>query len=177
MQEAREHLHSLKAQVPQQELRIARIEGEILTEAGHYQEAMKVYDQALGDRYDSELLYTRAMLAEKMGRLTILERDLRRILEREPDNVQTLNALGYTLADRTDRHQEAYTLIKRALELSPNDFYILDSMGWVLYRLGRLQEAVQYLRKAQRIRNDPEVAAHPGAAGAEVIASELDGSR
>jgi tetratricopeptide (TPR) repeat protein len=162
LEEARRHLHSLKAQVPQQELRIARIEGEILTEAGHYQEAMKIYDRVLGDRYDSELLYTRAMLAEKMGRLAILEQDLRRILEREPDNVQTLNALGYTLADRTDRHQEAYTLIKRALELSPNDFYILDSMGWVLYRLGRLQEAVRYLRKAQRIRNDPEVAAHLG---------------
>lgn len=162
IEEARDHLHTLKAGSPEQGLRILLIEGQILTETGRYSEAMHLYDQALGDRYNTELLYSRAMLAEKMGRLDIVERDLRRILEREPNNAQTLNALGFTLADRTDRYQEAYILIKRALELNPDDFYILDSMGWVLYRLGRLKEAVEYLRRAQQIRNDPEVAAHLG---------------
>ena len=87
---------------------------------------------------------------------------LRRILAREPDNVQALNALGYTLADATDRYAEAYDLIKRALDLSSGDFYILDSMGWVLYRLGRLDEAIEYLQKAMAIRQDPEIAAHLG---------------
>ncbi len=99
---------------------------------------------------------------EKHGRIDILEKDLRTILAAEPDHSQALNALGYTLADRTDRHEEAYLLIKRALELSPDDFYILDSMGWVLYRLGRHQEAIEYLRKAMLVRRDPEIAAHFG---------------
>jgi len=102
------------------------------------------------------------MLAEKMGRLDILEQDLRAILEKDPKNAQALNALGYTLADRTNRYEEAYAFIKQALEISPNDFYILDSMGWVLYRLGRLEESAEYLNKALTVRQDPEIAAHLG---------------
>ncbi len=90
------------------------------------------------------------------------EADLREILKRDPKNVQAMNALGYTLADRTERYDEAHRLIEGALALSPNDFYILDSMGWVLYRMGRLPEAVSYLEKARALRNDPEVAAHLG---------------
>ncbi len=97
-----------------------------------------------------------------MDKLDILEQDLRRIIAKDPEHSQALNALGYTLADRTDRYQEAYELIERALELNPDDFYILDSMGWVLYRLGRHEEAVRYLRRAMAIRPDSEVAAHLG---------------
>jgi tetratricopeptide (TPR) repeat protein len=102
------------------------------------------------------------MLAEKIGQLDVLEEDLRAILEREPENAQALNALGYTLADHTDRYEEAHELIERALALNPDDFYILDSMGWVLYRLGRLGEAIEYLKRAREIKDDPEVAAHLG---------------
>ena len=136
---------------------------------------MAVYDAALAEYYDTELLYTRAMLAEKMDALDILERDLRAIIEEEPENAQALNALGYTLADRTERYQEAHDLIRRALELSPADFYILDSMGWVLYRLGRFEEAISYLRQARELRDDPEVAAHL----AEVlwVTGDRDGAR
>lgn len=123
---------------------------------------MDVYDRALEGGFNSDLLYSRAMLAEKMGRLDLLERDLKQILEREPDNSQALNALGYSLADRTTRYPEAYALIKRAYALSPNDYYVLDSLGWVLYRMGRLDEAEGYLRRALKLRNDPEVAAHLG---------------
>jgi len=142
---------------------LARAQGEILTEHGRLDDALAIYDAALeGGGYDTELIYTRAMLAEKMGRLDILERDLRTIIAAEPDNAQALNALGYTLADRTERYGEAHELIARALELSPNDFYILDSMGWVLYRLGRLDEAIDFLERARELRNDPEVAAHLG---------------
>jgi uncharacterized protein (TIGR02996 family) len=159
---ARAHLHQIKTSTPEEALRVVRVEGEILTQEGRNEEALKLYDQALGDRYDSELLYTRAMLAERMGRIDIVERDLRRIVEREPQNAQAMNALGFTLADRTERFQEAYGLIKRALELNPNDYYTLDSMGWVLYRLGRLDEAEAHLRRAQAVRDDPEIAAHLG---------------
>ncbi len=160
--EARNHLQSIRSRSGQQALVIVQAEGDLLIQAGRYEEAIAVYTEALEDGYNPDLLYARAMAAEKTGRLDLLEKDLRSILEREPDHAQALNALGYTLADATDRHAEAYDLIKKALELRPNDFYILDSMGWVLYRLGRLDEAIDYLRKALNIRQDPEIAAHLG---------------
>lgn len=162
IEEARTHLRSVRTQGPKEQAILTQAEGELLTEQDRYGEAMEVYDEALRQGYNADLLYARAMLAEKMDRLDILESDLREILAEEPEHAQALNALGYTLADRTDRYQEAYDLIKRALEISPDDFYILDSMGWVLYRLGRLDEATDYLRKAIGMRPDPEIAAHLG---------------
>ena len=141
---------------------VVQAEGEILIEEKRYDEAMALFDRAIETNPHPDLLYSRSMLAEKMGRLDILEADLKQILADDPDNATALNALGYTLADRTERYEEAYKYISRAYELSPEDFYILDSMGWVLYRLGRLDEAVEYLRKALELRNDPEIAAHLG---------------
>lgn len=160
--DAQAHLHSIVPADEEQRLHLLRIEGEILAEHDRFDEAMAVYDRALAGTYDMELLYTRAMLAEKLGRLDVLEADLHTIIEREPENSQALNALGYTLADHTDRYQEAYEFIERAHALSPDDFYILDSMGWALYRLGRLTEAVDFLNRARKIKDDPEVAAHLG---------------
>ena len=162
VEQARNHLNSIRQQNGQQALIIVQAEGELLIQAEQYEEAVAVYTRALGDQYDADLLYSRAMAAEKIGRLDMVETDLRTILEHEPEHAQALNALGYTLADATDRHAEAYELIKKALELRPSDFYILDSMGWVLYRLGRLDEAVEYLRMALTKRQDPEIAAHLG---------------
>ena len=124
---------------------------------------MTVYDRALEEYAgNADLLYARAMLAEKLDRLDILERDLRAILGTEPDHAEALNALGFTLADRTDRYDEALVLLERAIELKPDDYYVIDSMGWVLYRVGRLEEAIQYLRRAFALSEDPEVAAHLG---------------
>lgn len=154
-------IQGLPAETEEQRNQLVSFEAELLVEAGKLNEAMQVYDGGLADnRYDSDLLYGRAMLAERMGRLDILEQDLRRIIEREPKHAQALNALGYTLADRTDRLAEAEGYIRQALEVAPRDFYILDSMGWVLFRMGRHAEAVEFLRQAQAVRNDPEVAAH-----------------
>lgn len=160
--DARAQLNSLVPEDEAQRLQIVRAEGEILTRHNRYEDAMALYDRALADTYDMELLYTRAMLAEKLGRLDVLEADLKTIIEREPTNAQALNALGYTLADHTDRYEEAYGYIERAYAIQPEDFYILDSMGWVLYRLGRFDEALEYLNRARNIRDDPEVAAHLG---------------
>jgi tetratricopeptide (TPR) repeat protein len=161
--EALEFLSDVVVEDEEQGFHLVRARGEMLTEHNRFDEAMQNYDAALSDGvYNTELLYTRAMLAEKMGNLEVLERDLRTIIETEPENAQALNALGYTLADRTERYDEALALISQALELTPDDFYILDSMGWVLYRLGRLDEAVEFLEKARDIRSDPEVAAHLG---------------
>jgi len=141
---------------------LIQAEGEILTEEKRYQEAMDVFNKAIKEETHPDLLYSRAKLAEKMGRMDVLEADLKAILDEDAENATALNALGYTLADRTERFDEAYDYIKRAYEISPSDFYILDSMGWILYRLGRLDEAVDFLQKALEMRNDPEIAAHLG---------------
>jgi len=162
IEEAREHIRNIRVQGKEQESLLIQAEGELLIEEKRYGDAIAIYNEALLDNYDADLLYARAMLAEKMDRLDILEQDLRNILDRDPKNAQALNALGYTLADRTERYDEAFVLINQALEISPNDFYILDSMGWVLYRLGRLEESIEYLNKALEERRDPEIAAHLG---------------
>lgn len=160
---ARAQLQSVQARNPGQRLRLFLAEGEILRSVDRNEEAMSVYDRALEEiPGNNELLYARAMVADKLGRLDILERDLLEILERQPDHVDALNSLGYTLADRTTRYDEALIYIKRAMELRPDTFYILDSMGWVNYRLGRLAEAADYLRKAIKLNFDPEIAAHLG---------------
>ena len=160
---ARAHLHAAQARSPGQKLRLYLAEGEILRDVKHYDEAITVYDRALEEvPGNAELLYARAMVAERLGNIDSLERDLLAILEREPDHVDALNSLGYTLADRTDRLDEAYAYIKRALELKPDTFYILDSMGWVLYRQGKLDEALVYLQKAIDMNYDAEIAAHLG---------------
>ena len=162
LDEARTHLRSVRTRNAEERALLVQAEGELLTEGKRFDDAMSVYDQALQAGFNSDVMYARAMLAEKMDRLDILERDLREILEKDPGNAQALNALGYTLADRTDRFDEALQFIQRALTISPSDFYILDSMGWVLYRMRRLDEAEGYLRKALVLRQDSEVAAHLG---------------
>lgn len=162
IKEAREHLHNIKAENDDQKVLLVQAEAEMLTDVKQYDDAMAVLDKALAKGPNTDLLYSRAMLAEKMDRLDILERDLKEIIAKNPQHVQALNALGYTLADKTNRYQEAYGLIKKAHDLSPNDFYILDSMGWVLYRMGKLDESIKYLHEALDARQDPEIAAHLG---------------
>jgi len=161
--DARALIDALKIQRPGQKLRLYLVEGEILVDQEQYTETMAVYKNALEDFPDnSDLLYARAMVAEKLDQLGVMESDLRQVLSRDPNNAEALNALGYTLADRTDRYEEALELINRALELRPDDFYIVDSMGWLQYRLGNYDAAVKYLRRAMDIKMDMEVAAHLG---------------
>jgi tetratricopeptide (TPR) repeat protein len=109
-----------------------------------------------------ELLYDRAMAAERVDRLDVLESDLKRVIQLKPDYAHAYNALGYTLAEKTDRLQEALELIEKAFKLAPEDPFILDSMGWVHYRLGNVETAVKYLQQAYGLRPDPEIAAHLG---------------
>jgi predicted Zn-dependent protease len=111
---------------------------------------------------DSALLYARGLAWERRDDIARAEADLRRILVAEPDNVATLNALGYTLADRTTRYAEALELIDRARVAEPGNAAIIDSYGWVLYRLGRNEEALVQLRRAFALQKDPEIAAHLG---------------
>ncbi len=109
---------------------------------------------------DSALLYSRALGWERRDDIPRAEADLRKILVTEPENVAALNALGYTLADRTTRYDEALRLIDRARVAEPDNAAIIDSYGWVLYRLGRNEEALAELRRAYALQKDPEIAAH-----------------
>lgn len=111
---------------------------------------------------DGALLYARALAWERNDDVPRAEADLRKVLVAEPENVAALNALGYTLADRTHRYQEALELIDRARVAEPDNAAIVDSYGWVLYRLGRNTEALEHLRRAWSLNKDPEIAAHVG---------------
>lgn len=138
-------------------------EAELYAQAGRDTEALAAYGRGLGIFEDDPLLlYARALAWVEIDRIAAAEADLRRILLFDPDNAAALNALGYTLADRTDRHEEALGYIERALELDPDNPAIIDSMGWVLYRLGRPHEALGHLRRAWTIMPDAEVGAHLG---------------
>jgi tetratricopeptide (TPR) repeat protein len=146
-------------------IRVVQTEAMILRETNDFQGVFDVLSDALQARPDTpELLYDRAMAAEKLNRLDELERDLRRLIEVKPDYAHAYNALGYTLADRTDRIAEALELLEQALRLAPDDPFILDSMGWALFKAGRVTEAIDYLRRAFAGRPDPEIAAHLGEA-------------
>lgn len=162
---ARDHLARLREQSSDSatNIRLFLAEGEILRDAREYETAISVYDRALTEfPGNTDLLYARALTAEKVDRIDWLERDINAILEREPDNAHALNALGYTLADRTTRYKEAMGYIKRALELQPDEPAIVDSMGWINYRMGNYDEALKYLRRAVGMLQDPEIAAHYG---------------
>ena len=144
-------------------IRIVQTEAQILRDAGRYQDAVDLLSQSLLKTPDAgDLLYDRAMLEEKMDNLSAMETDLRRLIKLQPDSAQAYNALGYTLVDRTSRIEEGVALLDKALKLSPNDAFILDSMGWGQYKAGKLDESVDYLRRAYRGRADPEIAAHLG---------------
>ena len=138
-------------------------QGEILASKQRYAEGLELYSRALQQKPDdADLLYARALMAEKVDRIDITEADLLKLLSAQPENANALNALGYTLADRTERLEEARDYIKRAAELVPDDPAILDSLGWVSYRLGNMQDALKWLGMAFERLEDAEIAAHYG---------------
>ena len=162
-EEAAERLRQARESQPDYAIQLYLIEAEAWSKQQDTERAWQLIQQGLEQfPEDLNLLYTRAMLAEKRDDLALLERDLRFILEREPDNAMALNALGYTLADRTTRYAEAKQLIEQAHQLNPEDPAVLDSLGWVNYRLGNLDEAERLLRRALQEFPDHEVAAHLG---------------
>ena len=163
VEQARETFRRQRQAYPGQAEPLYALEAELLAQAGLKDDALAVYNEAvLAFPESNNLLYARSMLAEQLGDLALMESDLRDIIQREPDNATALNALGYTLANKTERYGEAYELITRALALQPDEPAILDSMGWVLYRKGRYDEALEYLTRAYNEFPDPEVAAHLG---------------
>jgi len=136
-------------------------EAQLLAELDNEQAALDLLSESLRRFPGSiDLLYSRAMTAVNAGQIELAEQDLRAIIQNDPDNAIALNALGYTLSDLTDRQREAYRLIESAINLEPDNPAILDSMGWVLYRLGRTEEALPYLERAARMEPHPEIVSH-----------------
>jgi tetratricopeptide (TPR) repeat protein len=165
LEEARAYLRDLKPQNEPQRVQLVQAEAQLLREVRDYQQSYDVLKQALDVQPDHpDLLYDIALAAEKVDRLDVVESSLRKLISMRPEHAQAYNALGYTLADRTDRFAEAKDYIAKALELAPGDPFILDSMGWVQFRMGNIAEGLEYLRRAYEQRPDPEIAAHLGEA-------------
>lgn len=160
---ARDLIQALRVREPDQSVRLYLIEAEILREAGRADEVMQLYAHALKFYPNNpDLLYDRGLYAVELGRLDIMEQDLSQVIQDNPDHADALNALGYTLADQTSRYSEALEYIERALALKPDNAAVLDSMGWVQYRLGNNLDALRYLRRALELQPDAEIAAHLG---------------
>lgn len=163
LDEARQLLAQTEAGSDDERIRLIIAEAQLLRDASKFDEAMRLLEEGLQRFADNtDLLYEHAMVAEKSRQFDVMERSLRKVMQIAPDNPHAYNALGYGLADRNLRLQEAYDLIKKALELAPEDPFIIDSMGWVEFRLGRLEKAEELLRRAYAIKPDAEIAVHLG---------------
>jgi len=163
LDEARAFLQRVAADNPGEQVQILMTEAQLLRDAHRHRDAFDMLSQALGQQPEQpDLLYDLALTAEKLERYDLLETHLRRLIELKPDHAHAYNALGYSFADRNTRLPEARKLIEKAIELAPDDFFIIDSLGWVLYREGDLKGAARELRRAYAGRPDAEIGAHLG---------------
>ncbi|HEY4373191.1 MAG TPA: tetratricopeptide repeat protein [Burkholderiales bacterium] len=163
MDQARAFLHDVPATSNQQRVQLVLAEAQILREANMNKEAFDLLEKSLDKLPNNpDLLYESAMTAEKLDKLDIQESQLKKLIQLKPDYAHAYNALGYSWADRNERLGEARDLIEKALKIAPDDAAIIDSMGWVLYRLGDMKRAVELLQRAYEARPDPEIAAHLG---------------
>jgi predicted Zn-dependent protease len=162
LEEARAYLHAAGGNGnPPVQLLVA--ESQLLREANRNKEAFDLLGGALSKTPDQpDLLYDHALTAEKLDRFDVLESSLKRLIQLRPDYAHAYNALGYSYADRNIRLGEAKQLIEKAIQLAPEDLFIVDSLGWVLYRMGDLKAAVVHLRRAWSGRPDGEIGAHLG---------------
>ena len=159
----REYLQKIETSTPEDKVQVIQVEAQLLRDAKEWKETFAMLTAAVKEYPDSfELRYDLAMAAERVNRIDILESELRRVMEMKPDYAHAYNALGYTLAEKTNRLSEAKELIEKALKISPDDPFIIDSLGWVYYRLGQVPEALKHLQQAYTSRPDPEIAAHLG---------------
>jgi tetratricopeptide (TPR) repeat protein len=147
----------------EQQILVIQNEAGMLNQAKREQEAFDMLQKASQNWPTSaDIIYDLAMSAERVGKLDVMEAELRKAIKLRPDFAAAYNALGYSFADRNIKLQEAKNLIETALTLQPGDHYMLDSLGWVHYRLGNLDKAAENLRKAYEVQADPEIAAHLG---------------
>lgn len=163
LEEARKELAQLTANGAEEQAQIFQTDAQVLRDAGDTTTAFMVLQNAIKRYPDNpDLLYDFALGAEKVGQVELMETALRQVMIAAPDNQHAYNALGYSLAERNERLPEAYALVEQALKMAPGDPFIMDSMGWVQFRMGNLDEAENYLRRAYAVRSDPEIAVHLG---------------
>lgn len=163
LEAGRRHLREVRTEGEAERLQLLLAESQLLRDAGRTEEAYALLADGLAAQPEQpELLYESALLAEKLGRHDVMETGLRKLIGIKPDHAHAYNALGYSFADRNERLDEAEALIAKALQLSPDDPFIIDSMGWVRYRKGDSAGALTHLQRAYAIRPDPEIAAHLG---------------
>ncbi len=161
--EVKSHLQNVRYRNADQNIALLTMEANVLMDEGHNDEASVLLNSSIGAFPDDiNLLFLRSLLSQNLNDLVLMEADLRKIIELDPSSPVAYNSLGYALADRTDRYEEAYALIQRAVELAPNDPAIIDSLGWVQYHLGLYEEASKNLARAYELFPDHEVAAHLG---------------
>lgn len=160
-EEVESRIKQMDVNYPDQHLRVLLVKAELFNQLGRHQEAFDVLSTALKDVPESrDVLYARALIAERLDKLDVLEADLLKILEKNPDDVGALNALGYSLADRTQRYDEAEKYLSKAMQLQPDEAVIIDSYGWLLFKQGKAEQALEYLKKAYAKQAENEIAAH-----------------
>lgn len=163
LSEARLELRQIEVANDQQRAQVALLEAQLLRDANQYAEAYQVLQKASEKLPDNpDLLYSTAMLADKLGKPEVFEQLMRKVIKISPDYAQAYNALGFGLLERNERIPEAVTLVEKALQLAPDDASIMDSVGWGYYRSGKLDDSVKMLRRAYASNPDPEIAAHLG---------------
>ncbi|AXF06786.1 hypothetical protein CUJ91_01890 [Paraburkholderia graminis] len=161
--DARRQLARLRPADPRDQAVVVRTDAAILFDAKRYGEAeTRLQEATAAFPDDPDLTYDYAMAAEKNGHFDTMEAQLRKLIQTQPDNPQAYNALGYSLADRNQRLAEADKLVEKASSLAPNDAFIMDSVGWVKYRMGDTTDAIKVLRKAYDIQPNAEIGAHLG---------------
>jgi tetratricopeptide (TPR) repeat protein len=160
---ALDYLRKASDEYPGQEVQFTVAEAQLLRDANRNSEAFDLLDKALKEEPEQpELLYDYALTAEKLEKYDVLEANLKKLIEVRPEHAHAYNALGYSFAERNVRLKEARQLIEKAVELAPEDYFILDSLGWVQYREGNLKGAADTLRRAYGGRPDAEIGAHLG---------------
>ena len=159
--EVRSRIANMEVRHSENKPKVLMIKAELLNQLGQYQEAIDVLNEALKAAPDNrDILYAQALVAERSGRMDLLERDLRKILDKNPDDVPALNAFGYSLVNKTDRYDEAEKYLDHALQLQPDEPVIIDSYGWLLFKRGKLEQALEYLRRAYAKLPENEIVAH-----------------
>lgn len=147
----------------EQQIIVIQAQANILYKAQRDKESFELLDKAVKNMPNTpELVYDYALAAERVKKIDLMEAELRKVINAKPDFAAAYNALGYSFADRNTRLNEALQLIEKALSISPNDHYMIDSLGWVHYRKGNLDKAIDLLQKAYKFNQDPEIAAHLG---------------
>jgi len=158
---ADERLMQFKVKFPKQKPQLILVQAELYNQQKQYERAFNVLTDALLDFPDQkELLYTRALMAERLDKAALVESDLKKILASDPDNVESLNALGYTLLNQSGRYSDAEQYLQRALKLEPNSAVVIDSYGWLQFKLGHAEKALSYLQQAYEKQQENEIAAH-----------------